>query len=50
MMGDYLRTEYHVLVFQHGREIYEETERSLEDAMKTARAYLDWRAEQNLDS
>ena len=50
MMDNHLRPEYHVLVFQHGREIYEETERSLRDAIDTAKAYLDWRTEQDFDS
>lgn len=44
------RIEYHVLVFQQGYEVYEETERSLEEAIGTARAYLAWQSEQDLDS
>ena len=44
------RIEYHVLVFQHGYEVYEETERSLEEAIGTAKAYLSWQSERDLDS
>lgn len=50
MMNKHLCTEYHVLVFHYGQEIYDETERSLEAAMETAKAYLDWRAEQDMES
>jgi len=41
------QTRYQVLVFQHGNEVYEETEQSLEQAIQTAKAYLDWRSEQD---
>jgi hypothetical protein len=41
---------YQVLVFRQGNEVYEETERSLEQAIETAKAYLDWRAQQDFDS
>ncbi len=41
---------YQVLVFRHGSEVYEETERSLKEAIETAKAYLDWRLQQDLDS
>lgn len=44
------RTRYQVLVFQQGNEVYEETEQSLEQAIETAQAYLDWRAQQDFDS
>jgi hypothetical protein len=44
------RTQYQVLVFLQGNEVYEETEQSLEQAMQTAQAYLDWRSQQDLDS
>lgn len=44
------RTGYQVLVFRHGNEVYEGTEQSLEQAIETAKAYLDWRAEQDFDS
>jgi len=44
------RTGYQVLVFRQGNEVYEETEQSLEQAIRTARAYLDWRSEQDFDS
>ena len=44
------RTEYQVLVFWQGNEVYDETEQSLEQAIETAKAYLDWRAEQDFDS
>ena len=50
MMDKHLKPEFHVLVFRHGHEVYEETERSLEEAIETAKAYLDWRTEQDLDS
>jgi len=39
-----------VLVFRQGNEVYEETEQSLEQAIQTAKAYLDWRVQQDLDS
>ena len=41
------QTRYQVLVFQHGNEVYEETEQSLERAIQTAKAYLVWRSEQD---
>jgi hypothetical protein len=44
------RRGYQVLVFRQGNEVYEETEQSLEQAIRTARAYLDWRSEQDFDS
>ncbi len=44
------KTCYQVLVFRHGNEVYEETEQSLEEAIETAKAYLDWRAGQQFDS
>lgn len=50
MMNKHLRTEYHVLVFRHGHEVYGETATSLEEATEAARAYLDWRTEQDFDS
>ena len=50
IMDKHFRTEYHVLVFRQGHEVYDETERSLEEAIETAKAYLDWRTEQDLDS
>jgi uncharacterized protein YcgI (DUF1989 family) len=37
-------------VFRHGTEVYEETEQNLEQAIQTAKTYLDWRAEQDFDS
>jgi len=48
--GQGTRTGYQVLVFQQGNEVYDETEQSLEEAIETAKAYLDWRAEQDFDS
>jgi len=50
MMDKHLQPEFHVVVFRHGHEVYEETERSLEEAIETAHAYLDWRTGQDLDS
>ena len=44
------RSEYQVLVFRQGHEVYQQTERSLEDAIRTASAYLDWQNEQYFDS
>lgn len=44
------RTGYQVLVFRQGIEVYEETEQDLEQAIQTAKAFLDWRAEQDFDS
>jgi hypothetical protein len=44
------RKQYQVLVFRHGNEVYDEIEENLEQAIQTARAYLDWRAEQDFDS
>ncbi len=43
------RSGYQVLVFRQGTEVYEETEQNLEQAIQTARAYLDWREQQDLD-
>jgi hypothetical protein len=40
-------TGYQVLVFRQETEVYEETEQSLEQAIQTAQAYLDWRAQQD---
>jgi hypothetical protein len=37
------RMEYQILVFQQGNEVYEENEETLEGAIRTAKAYLDWR-------
>jgi len=39
-----------VLVFRQGTEVYEETEQNLEQAIQTAKAYLDWRAQHDFDS
>jgi len=50
MMDKRLRTEYHIVVFVHGHEVYQGTERSLEEAIHTAKAYLDWQTDQDLDS
>jgi hypothetical protein len=50
MMDKRYHTEYCVLVFRGGQEVYEETEKSLEDAMETAKAYMDWRTELDFDS
>lgn len=44
------RTRYQVLVFLQGNEVYQETEQTLEQAIQTAQAYLDWRSGQDLDS
>lgn len=44
------RSEYEVLVFRQGTEVYQETEQNLEQAIQTAKAYLDWQAEQDFDS
>ena len=44
------RSEYQVLVFRQGHEVYQQTERSLEDAIRTASAYLDLQNEQDFDS
>ena len=44
------RSEYQVLVFRQGHEVYQQTERSLEDAIRTASAYLDRQNEQDFDS
>jgi hypothetical protein len=44
------RTEYHVLVFRQGLEVCHGTERSSEEAIRTASDYLNWRTEQDLDS
>jgi hypothetical protein len=41
---------YQMLVFRQGTEVYEETEQNLEQAIQTAKAYLDWRPEQDFDS
>ncbi len=44
------RSDYQVLVFRQGHEVYQQTERSLEEAIRTASAYLDWQNEQDFDS
>ena len=44
------RSGYQVLVFRQGNEVYEETEEDLDQAVRTAKAYLDWQAEQDCDS
>ncbi len=44
------RTEYQVLVFQQGNEVYQENEETLDGAIRTAKAYLDWRTGQDRDS
>jgi uncharacterized protein YcgI (DUF1989 family) len=48
--GQGTRTGYQVLVFRQGDEEYEEQEQSLEQAIETAKAYLDWRADHDLSS
>lgn len=48
--GQGTRTGYQVLVFRQGNEVFEETEHSLEQAIETAQAYLDWQTEQDFDS
>ena len=49
-MEEACRVEYHLLVFHYGYEIYEETEPSLEEAIRTAKAYLSCQSDQELDS
>jgi hypothetical protein len=44
------RMGYQVLVFQQGNEVYQENEDTLDEAIQTAKAYLDWRTEQDHDS
>jgi len=44
------RSEYQVLVFRQGHEVYQQTERSLEDAIRTASVYLDRQNGQDFDS
>lgn len=39
-----------MLVFRQGNEVYDETEQNLEEAIETAKAYLDWRAEPDFAS
>jgi len=48
--GQGTRTGYQGLVFRQGNKVCDETEQSLEEAIDTAKAYLDWRAEQDFDS
>jgi len=43
-------TRFRVLVFLQGSEVYQETEQTLEQAIQTAQAYLNWRSGQDLDS
>ena len=50
MDGDANRTEYQVLVFRQGHEVYQQTEKTLDDAIRIASAYLDWQNEQDFDS
>ena len=44
------RTGYQVLVFRQGNEIYGETEEDVDQAVRTAKAYLDWQSDQEFDS
>ena len=44
------RTRYQAPVLLQGNEVYQETEQTLEQAIQTAQAYLDWRSGQDLDS
>jgi len=48
MGGDAGQLGYQVLVFRQGSEVYEEKEESLADAVRTAKAFLRWRAVQDL--
>jgi hypothetical protein len=48
MGGDAGQLGYQVLVFRRGSEVYEEKEESLADAVRTAKAFLRWRAVQDL--
>ena len=48
--GQGTRTGYQGLVFRQGNKLCDETEQSLEEAIETAKADLDWRAEQDFDS
>ena len=50
MVDTTARSEYQVLVFRQGHEVYQQTERSLEDAIRTASVYLDRQNEQDFDS
>jgi hypothetical protein len=50
MDGDANRTQYQVLVFRQGHEVYQQTEKTLDDALRIASAYLDWQSEQDFDS
>jgi hypothetical protein len=43
-------TRFQVLVFLRGSEVYQETEQTLDQAIQTAQAYLNWRSGQDLDS
>ena len=44
------RSEYQVLVFRQGHEVHQQTEKSLEDAIRKASAYLARQNEQDIDS
>jgi len=44
------RAGYQVLVFRQGNEVYQETEEDLDQAVRTAKAYLDWQSDQDFDS
>jgi hypothetical protein len=48
--GDANPTKYHVLVFRQGHEVYQQTAKTLDDAIRSASAYLDWQSEQDFDS
>ncbi len=42
------RARYQVLIFRQGNEVYEETEEDLDQAVRTAKAYLDWQSDRIL--
>ena len=44
------RTGYQLLVFRQGNEVYTETEENVDQAVRTAKAYLDWQSDQDFDS
>jgi hypothetical protein len=44
------QTQYHVFVFQQGKEVYQGCERTVEQAVAIAQAYLDWQQQQDLSS
>ena len=44
------RTEYKVVVSRYGTPVYEQLEDDFEEAMRVAKAYIDWQVEKHTDT